>query len=80
MGCVGVSAPGSRYTLYVDETGDRGIARFQPTFPVLGLCGCIVEDEAYHGVVVPALNAFKESWFGDASITLHYSSIMKRSG
>jgi hypothetical protein len=37
---------GQRYTLYIDETGDRGIVTFQPTYPVLGLCGCIIEDTA----------------------------------
>ncbi len=69
-----------RYTLYLDETGDRGLVKFDRRYPVLGLCGVIVEDDAYRGEVVPALDAFKVSWFGTAQLTLHYSTIMKRVG
>src|SRR5580765_4071021 len=68
------------YTLYLDETGDRGLVNFNPQYPVLGLCGCIVDDEAYHSDVVPALDAFKSRWFGTAALTLHYSTIMKKVG
>jgi len=69
-----------RYLLFVDETGDRGIARFDQSYPVLGLCGCIVEESVYRSVVVPALDAFKIAWFGHVGLTLHYSAIAKRSG
>lgn len=41
------------HTLYLDETGDRGLVNFNPRYPVLGLCGVIVEDEVYRDLQHP---------------------------
>ena len=68
------------YTLYLDETGDRGLVNFNPQYPVLGLCACIVDDRVYEPEVVAPLDAFKIRWFGTARLTLRYSAIMKRTG
>ncbi|MBI4495140.1 MAG: DUF3800 domain-containing protein [Chloroflexi bacterium] len=73
-----VSQP--RFTLYLDETGEPGLVNIDPVYPVLCLCGCIIEDEAYRSAVIPALDGLKTEWFGTAQLTLHYSEIMKRSG
>ena len=68
------------YSLYLDETGDRGLLNFNPQYPVLGLCGVVIDDKAYRSDIVPALDALKIATFGTAQLTLHYSAIMKKSG
>ncbi|MCC6176240.1 MAG: hypothetical protein IT305_13115 [Chloroflexi bacterium] len=68
------------YTLYLDETGDRGLVKFNPQYPCLGLSACIIDDQLYQNAVVAALDAFKVHWFGTAALTLRYSTVVKRTG
>ena len=68
------------YTLYLDETGDWGYPNYDPSRPVLCLCGSIFLDEYYNREIVPRLRVIKRSHFHDADIILHRYKVMTRQG
>lgn len=70
----------SDYIVYVDESGDHGLVRIDPNYPVFVLAFCIFEKEAYRQRCVPALQAFKFKHFGHDMAVLHEREIRKAQG
>jgi Protein of unknown function (DUF3800) len=68
------------YTLYLDESGDRGLVSVNRDYPVLALCGVAIEDSLYSRVVLPRLDTFKVDQFGSASVRLHYRAFTQHAG
>jgi hypothetical protein len=66
------------YTLYLDETGDWGYPNYDPSRPVLCLCGTIFLDENYDRKIVPDIRVLKRSHFHDADIVLHRYNVLAR--
>ncbi len=57
--------------LFLDESGDHSLSKVDPQHPVFVLCGVLM-DQAYHETkATPALNAFKQEFFGTTDIILH---------
>lgn len=70
----------SEYIVYVDESGDHGLASVNPRFPVFVLAFCIFDKTAYVNQAVPALQAFKFKYFGHDMVILHEREIRKKLG
>lgn len=68
------------YIVYVDESGDHGLARMDPDYPVFVLAFCIFEKRALASEVVPAVMRFKFTHFGHDQVVLHEHDIRKSKG
>lgn len=68
----------SDYIIYVDESGDHGLATIDRDYPVFVLDFCIFKKEDYLNGVVPALQAFKFEHFGHDIVILHEHEIRKQ--
>lgn len=69
--------PFSDYVVYVDESGDHNLAKFDPTFPVFVLTFCIFRKSDYVGQIVPALQRIKFKHFGHDMVVFHEREIHK---
>jgi len=67
----------SDYIVYVDESGDHGLAAIDPQYPVFVLAFCIFRKEDYRLRAVPALQALKFKHFGHDMVVLHERDIRK---
>ena len=65
----------SDYIVYVDESGDHGLANINPSYPLFVLSFCIFRKQAYIEEIVPALQTFKFNHFGHDQVVLHESDI-----
>lgn len=72
--------PQSDYIVYVDESGDHGLATMDPTYPMFVLAFCVFEKSQYVRTVTPALQEFKFKHFGHDMIVLHEREIRKATG
>lgn len=70
----------SDYIVYVDESGDHGLASLDPNYPVFVLAFCIFAKQHYSERVVPALQTFKFRHFGHDLAILHEHEIRKETG
>lgn len=68
----------SRNIIYVDESGDHGLVRIDPSYPVFVLVFCIFDKAQYSSVASRDLHDLKFKWFGHDSIILHERDIVKR--
>lgn len=68
----------SDYVVYVDESGDHGLAAIDRDYPVFVLDFCIFRKEHYANVVVPRVQAFKFAHFGHDIVVLHEHEIRKQ--
>lgn len=66
--------------VYVDETGDHGMASIDPHFPIFVLSMVIVDLNTYAQNVVPAFCRFKFNHFGHEGVILHSREIRKAQG
>ncbi len=66
------------YIVYVDESGDHGLASPDPQYPVFVLAYCIFRKQDYVQTVVPAIQALKFRHFGHDIVVLHEREIRKR--
>jgi Protein of unknown function (DUF3800) len=76
----GAEAPPSRFgdfIVYVDESGDHGIEKLDPNYPVFVLAFCVFYKAHYSQKVVPAVHRFKFKHFGHDSFVLHEHEIRK---
>jgi hypothetical protein len=69
-----------RYIAYFDESGDHGMAKIDPTFPVFVLCGCVFRVDAYLGHDLPAFSSIKFKYFGHDAVIFHSREIRKQLG
>ncbi len=70
----------SDYIVYVDESGDHGLNRIDPTYPLFVLAFCIFHKSTYTNTIVPSLQRFKFKHFGHDMIVLHEHEIRKAEG
>lgn len=70
----------SDYIVYVDESGDHGMASVDANYPVFVLSFCIFHKRYYSEKVVPALEKFKFNYFGHDLVVLHEHEIRKETG
>jgi hypothetical protein len=70
----------SDYIIYVDESGDHLLSRYDPEFPVFVLSFCIFRKDDYVNQIVPGLQWIKINQFGHDMIVLHEREIRKASG
>lgn len=68
------------YYLFLDESGHHGLKTIDQEFPILLLCGCIVEEEHYKNIFEPALAKLKQKYFQRQDIILHSRDIRKWQG
>jgi hypothetical protein len=65
-----------KYFLFLDESGDHGLTKPNPDFPVFLLCGVLVTSEVYE-VIRQKINKLKESIWGDKKVIFHSRDIRK---
>lgn len=68
------------YIIYADESGDHGLARVNPSYPIFVLAFCIFHKAELARVVVPELLRFKLEFFGHDQVVLHEEEIRKKTG
>ena len=70
----------SDYIIYVDESGDHGLApqSIDPAYPIFVLVFCIFEKAEYVETVVPAIQRLKFEFFGHDTVILHNTKIKKQ--
>lgn len=66
------------YIVFVDETGDHGLAAINQDFPVFGLAFCVFRKSDYADLVAPDLRRLKFATFGHDMVVLHEHDIRKR--
>ena len=67
----------SDYLVYVDESGDHGLARVDPNYPVFVLVFCIFHKEEYINRTTIDLARFKMQFWGHSEVVLHEHDIRK---
>lgn len=68
--------------VYIDETGDHGMAAIDPNFPIFVLAMFIADITTYNEKIIPAVHAFKCGFAGQKAETviLHSRTIRKAQG
>jgi len=70
----------SDYIVYVDESGDHGLASINRDYPMFVLSFCLFHKTTYATSIVPALLNFKFRHFGHDMVVLHERDIRKQKG
>jgi hypothetical protein len=70
----------SDYIVFVDESGDHGLASIDPNYPMFVLAFCIFKKEEYVSRICPALQKIKLDFWGHDEMVLHEHDIRKPSG
>lgn len=70
----------SDYIVYVDESGDHGLAQIDPQYPVFVLAFCIFKKTDYVSSVVPSVQSLKIRWWGHDAAVLHTIDIKRSKG
>lgn len=70
----------SDYIVYVDESGDHGLTRINPEFPVFALSLCIIRKDDYVNKIVPQIQQLKFDFWGHDRVILHEHEIRKEKG
>lgn len=70
----------SDYIVFVDESGDHGLSKIDPKYPIFVLCFCIFPKSSYKSHVISELTHLKFETFGHDNIILHEHDIRKRIG
>ncbi len=68
------------YLVFVDESGDHGLAHCDPEYPLFVLAFCIVTKQAYADTITPDIQRFKFTHFGHDIVILHEHEIRKAKG
>ncbi len=69
--------PYGDYIVYVDKSGDHGLASMDPNYPIFVLAFCIFEKRVLASEVTPAMLRFKFAHFGHDQVVLHEHEIRK---
>ena len=77
---MGEPHPYSDFIVFADESGDHGLDKIDPEFPMFALSFCMIEKTAYINSVVPAFQQFKFDFWGHDGVVLHEHEIRKRKG
>jgi len=70
----------SDYIVFVDESGDHGMASIDPAYPLFVLSCCLISKRDYMETVVPAIQRIKFATFGHDSVVLHERDIRRDIG
>lgn len=65
-----------KYYLFIDESGDHGLAKLNLNFPVFLLCGVLVNETDYENIR-QSINTLKQSIWGNKHVILHSRDIRK---
>ena len=68
------------HLVFVDESGDHGLAAINRDFPLFALAFCVFPKAAYVDEVTPALRRLKLATFGHDLVVLHELDIRKNAG
>jgi hypothetical protein len=68
------------YLVFVDESGDHGLAEVNRDFPLFALAFCVFPKTAYVNELTPAVRRLKVTTFGHDLVVLHEHDIRKKSG
>ena len=66
-----------QYYLFLDESGDHGLKRVNPNFPLLVLCGILISAGNYQ-LLRNRINQLKHNVFGTDSVIFHSTEIRKK--
>lgn len=67
------------YYLFIDESGDHGLNRIDPNFPVFVLCGVVISHEEYL-LFDEKLKNLKSDFWSDKKVIIHSRDIRKCMG
>jgi Protein of unknown function (DUF3800) len=70
--------PASSFIVFADESGDHGLTRINPNYPIFVLSCCIFRKDDYIDRVCPALQRFKLRWWPHDAIVLHSAQIKRQ--
>jgi len=70
----------SDYIVYVDESGDHGLGKINPEYPVFTLCFCVFRKDTYRTEIVPVIQRLKFDFWGHDCAILHAHDIRKARG
>src|SRR5687768_11117421 len=65
-----------KYILFLDETGDHGLTKLRPDFPVFLLCGVMTTTIEYE-TIREEINKIKEEIWNDKRVIFHSRDIRK---
>lgn len=65
-----------KHFLFLDESGDHGLTKPNPDFPVFLLCGVLVSEDNYE-IIRQKMNFLKESIWTDKKVIFHSRDIRK---
>ncbi|QQG40438.1 MAG: DUF3800 domain-containing protein [Candidatus Levyibacteriota bacterium] len=65
------------YYLFLDESGHHGLKIVDKQYPILLLCGCLIEKDYYNHEVTKQINNLKLKYFKTTEIILHSRDIRK---
>ena len=65
------------YIVYVDESGDHGLDKIDPEYPIFVLAFCIFKKMNYISDIVPAIQKFKFRYWGHDAVVIHEHEIRK---
>ena len=68
------------HLVFVDESGDHGLAAVNQDFPLFALAFCVFPKAAYVNKVTPELRRLKPATFGHDLVVLHEHDIRKKAG
>jgi hypothetical protein len=68
----------SDYIVFVDESGDHGLAEFSPDFPIFVLAVALIHKRAYVQEIVPSLQQMKMDFFGHDQVIFHERDIRRQ--
>ncbi|WP_316163685.1 DUF3800 domain-containing protein [Bradyrhizobium sp. SZCCHNRI20481] len=72
------SARNPTYIAFIDETGDHGIEKIDPKFPVFAICAVTMTVEKYVVNAASNLTAMKYYFFGHECVVIHGHKIRKK--
>ena len=59
------------HLIFVDESGDHGLSRVDPAYPIFVLAFCLISKEDYVTRISPALQRIKLHFWGHDEQVLH---------
>src|SRR5438067_2389422 len=68
------------YLAFIDESGDPGLRRPNPEYPVFALAAVVCLEREYAARIEPQLRQFRESQLGKAGVGLSAREIAKQHG
>jgi hypothetical protein len=68
------------FIVFVDESGDHGLERVDPGYPVFVLAFCVTSQKNYARKILPAVTEFKFRHFHHDQVVLHERDIRKDIG